>query len=47
MNESHTPVLIVGGGPVGLVLAIDLAVRGVPCTLVNDGETTARHPQGT
>ncbi|MEE9256848.1 MAG: FAD-dependent monooxygenase [bacterium] len=46
MNESHTPVLIVGGGPVGLVLAIDLAVRGVPCALVNDGETTAQHPQG-
>jgi 2-polyprenyl-6-methoxyphenol hydroxylase-like FAD-dependent oxidoreductase len=46
VSENHTSVLIVGGGPVGLVLAIDLAMRGVPCTLVNDGETTATHPQG-
>ena len=42
----ETPVLVVGGGPVGLVLAIDLAWRDVPCILVNTGETTARHPQG-
>ncbi|HET7670137.1 MAG TPA: FAD-dependent monooxygenase, partial [Burkholderiales bacterium] len=27
------PVLIVGGGPVGLALAIELGWRGVPCTL--------------
>jgi 2-polyprenyl-6-methoxyphenol hydroxylase-like FAD-dependent oxidoreductase len=40
------PVIIVGGGPVGLVLAIDLAHRGVPCLLANDGPDTARHPQG-
>lgn len=30
----ETPVLIVGGGPVGLALALDLGWRGVPCTLV-------------
>jgi len=30
----ETPVLIVGGGPVGLALAVDLGWRGVPCTLV-------------
>jgi 2-polyprenyl-6-methoxyphenol hydroxylase-like FAD-dependent oxidoreductase len=29
------PVLIVGAGPTGLVLAIDLARRGVPCHLVD------------
>ena len=28
------PVLIVGGGPVGLALALDLGWRGVPCLLV-------------
>ncbi len=32
--EEHVPVLIVGGGPVGLSLAIDLAWRGVACMLV-------------
>ena len=34
------PVLIVGGGPVGLALALDLGWRGVPCLLVEqtDGE---------
>lgn len=47
MTSDTTPVLIVGGGPVGLMLAIDLAWRDVPCMLVNTGETTARHPQGS
>ena len=34
------PVLIVGGGPVGLALALDLGWRGVPCLLIEqtDGE---------
>ena len=43
----ETPVLIVGGGPVGLMLAIELAWRNVPCVLVNDGKTTSKHPQGS
>ena len=30
----HVPVLVVGGGPVGLSLAIELAWRGIPCLLV-------------
>ncbi len=32
------PVLIVGGGPVGLSLAIELGWRGVPCLLVEQGD---------
>ena len=38
----RTPVLIVGGGPVGLALAGDLGWRGVPCVLVEktDGRIT-------
>ena len=30
----RVPVLIVGGGPVGLALAGELGWRGVSCTLV-------------
>ena len=30
--------LIVGGGPVGLALALDLGWRGVPCLLVEQGD---------
>lgn len=30
----HTPVLIAGGGPVGLALAVELGLRGVECLVV-------------
>src|SRR6516162_11161905 len=33
-----TDVLIVGAGPVGLALAVDLGMRGVRCTLVEQKE---------
>ena len=46
MTQDTTPVLISGGGPVGLVLAIELAGRGVRSVLVNTEPTTAVHPQG-
>ena len=32
------PVAIIGAGPVGLALAIDLAQRGVPCVLLDDAD---------
>jgi 2-polyprenyl-6-methoxyphenol hydroxylase-like FAD-dependent oxidoreductase len=38
--ESTTPVLIVGGGPVGLAVAVELGWRGVPCLLVEQGDGT-------
>ena len=41
-----TPVLIVGGGPVGMNLALNLAYWNTPCLLVNDQPATANHPQG-
>ncbi len=34
MSTQHTQVLIAGGGPVGLTLAIDLGKRGIRCTLI-------------
>src|SRR5579884_2529769 len=33
-----TEVLIVGAGPVGLTLAVDLGLRGVRCTLIEQKE---------
>ena len=43
---SNVPVLIVGAGPVGMNLALDLAWRDVPCMLVNRATETPNHPQG-
>ena len=46
MEIEHTPVLIVGGGMVGLTLAVELGTWGVDCILINNGPATATHPQG-
>src|ERR1044071_4933322 len=34
----NTPVLIVGAGPTGLTLAIDLGLRGIACTVIEQKE---------
>src|SRR5438270_7014674 len=39
-------VIVVGGGPVGVALAIDLARRGVSCTLVERRTELSRIPKG-
>jgi 2-polyprenyl-6-methoxyphenol hydroxylase-like FAD-dependent oxidoreductase len=41
----HVPVLIAGGGPVGMTLARTLASFGVRCMLVERNATTTRHPK--
>lgn len=41
----RTPILIVGGGPVGMTLALTLARLGVPSMLVERNATTTRHPK--
>jgi 2-polyprenyl-6-methoxyphenol hydroxylase-like FAD-dependent oxidoreductase len=43
----ETPVLIVGGGPVGLALACDLGLRGASCVVLEQGEGPADHPRAT
>src|SRR5712691_7038888 len=43
--SGHTPVLIVGAGPVGLALAGDLGWRGVPCTLIERTDGAIEHPK--
>jgi 2-polyprenyl-6-methoxyphenol hydroxylase-like FAD-dependent oxidoreductase len=44
MNQ-HTPVLIVGAGPVGLALAGDLGWRGVPCWLIEQTDGRIEQPK--
>lgn len=45
MEKLAVDVLIVGGGPCGLVLAIELGRRGVRCVLVDAKPGTAFNPQ--
>ena len=42
---TETQVLIVGAGPVGLTLALDLGRRGVRCTLIERNETSIQLPK--
>ena len=37
-REAHHPVIIVGGGPIGLATALDLGLRGTPVLLLDDHE---------
>ncbi len=43
----QVPVAIVGGGPVGMVLAMNLAAFEVPSLLVNIEPTSRWHPKGS
>jgi 2-polyprenyl-6-methoxyphenol hydroxylase-like FAD-dependent oxidoreductase len=47
LTTSRFPVAIVGGGPVGLVLALLLDMYGVRSVLFNTEETTRWHPKGS
>lgn len=47
MTEIRVPVLIVGGGTVGLYLAMELGFHGVDCLLVTEQPTTSTHPKGS
>ena len=39
------PVLIAGGGPVGLALAVELGMAGIPCTVVERRDGTVSVPK--
>jgi 2-polyprenyl-6-methoxyphenol hydroxylase-like FAD-dependent oxidoreductase len=41
----QAPVLICGGGPVGLALAVELGSRGIECTLVERGDGNVTVPK--
>jgi 2-polyprenyl-6-methoxyphenol hydroxylase-like FAD-dependent oxidoreductase len=44
--EAHYQVIIVGGGPVGVALTVELGQRGVSCALVERHPTPQRIPKG-
>ena len=43
----QTPVLIVGGGSVGLATAIELGSRNIPCLVMEQSDRPAEHPRAT
>jgi 2-polyprenyl-6-methoxyphenol hydroxylase-like FAD-dependent oxidoreductase len=45
MKKRHQ-VVIVGGGPVGVALAVDLGLRGIACALVERRVEPQRIPKG-
>lgn len=44
-DDTVLPVLIVGAGPVGLVLSILLTKLGVKCSVLEKSKTFSKHPQ--
>jgi 2-polyprenyl-6-methoxyphenol hydroxylase-like FAD-dependent oxidoreductase len=44
-STCEVPVLIVGGGPVGLGLAVELGWRGIECLLIEQNDGTILHPR--
>ena len=45
MGERFVPVLIAGGGPVGLALAVELGLAGIECTLLERRDGTVSVPK--
>lgn len=43
----ETPVLIVGGGSVGLATAAELGMRGVSCIVIEQSDRPSEHPRAT
>jgi len=47
VTVDHTPVLIVGAGPIGLSLAGDLGRRGIECLVIEQSDGIIYHPRAT
>ena len=45
-GKRRIPVVIVGGGPVGMALALSLGLRGIACVLVEERTRPHRIPKG-
>ncbi|MCZ4124640.1 FAD-dependent monooxygenase [Streptomyces sp. H39-S7] len=43
---ARAPVVVVGGGPVGLALALLLDAQDVPCVVYDEGDASFDHPRG-
>jgi 2-polyprenyl-6-methoxyphenol hydroxylase-like FAD-dependent oxidoreductase len=46
-EEISVPVLIIGGGPVGMTLAMSLSALGTPCLIANTEVSPRWHPKGS
>jgi len=46
LSAAPTPVLIVGAGPIGLVMAMELGWRGIACTIIDQGDGSVDLPRG-
>lgn len=44
-QTADTPVLVVGAGPVGAILALELARHGVACTVIERASQPSTHPK--
>src|SRR5690348_14692970 len=44
-QETQTPILVVGAGPVGLALAGDLGWRGIECLLIEQSDGSIYQPR--
>jgi 2-polyprenyl-6-methoxyphenol hydroxylase-like FAD-dependent oxidoreductase len=47
VSEINVPVIIIGGGPVGMTLAMCLHALRVPCLIVNTEVSPRWHPKGS
>jgi 2-polyprenyl-6-methoxyphenol hydroxylase-like FAD-dependent oxidoreductase len=45
MSDDKLPVLIVGGGPIGLALAAELGWQGIECLLIEQGDGVVKTPK--
>jgi 2-polyprenyl-6-methoxyphenol hydroxylase-like FAD-dependent oxidoreductase len=47
LSRLDTPILILGGGSVGLAIAAELGMRNVPCIVLEKSDRPAEHPRAT